>query len=248
MENEKCKHCGALLSEKAKFCFECGTLIDRNKQDEEKPVIASLKDEQESESKSETPAVNELLMNTPSASKIEENSPIINEKSGYIVQKSEEQQYNNQQKQQDNRYNQTNHFTGSKEQFNPYVTPPPSDSKYAFMSIWSYVGMMILFSLPVIGFILAIIWACDSNNINRRNYARAVLVLIAITIIISVIITVVGFLLLYDDIIKLYDSFQKNGYTIPFDKYDIQIDGLINSINIKSGAFTYRDIGDIIAF
>lgn len=201
MENEKCKHCGALLSEKAKFCFECGTLIAGNKQDEDKPVIASLKDGEVSESKTDTSIKNDQLMNTPSVLKND-----------------------------------------------PYVTPPPSDSKYAYMSIWGYVGMMILFSLPVIGFILAIIWACASKNINRRNYARAVLVLLAITIILSVVISVVGFLLLYDDIMELYHSFQQNGYTVPFEKYDIQIDSLINKINNKNGAYTYRYIGDIIAF
>ncbi|MHB1154964.1 MAG: zinc ribbon domain-containing protein [Eubacteriales bacterium] len=250
MENEKCKHCGALLSEKAKFCFECGTLISRNKQNEEKPVIASLKEEDVSDSKPDASAENELL----SASKSDENITIVNEKSvdreknDSVIQKSEEQQYNNQQShQQDNNYNQTNQFKGSREQFNPYVTPPPSDSQYAYMSTWSYVGMMILFSLPIIGFILAIIWACDSNKINRRNYARAVLVIIAITIILSIVITVVGFVLLSDVIKELIDSFQQNGYTIPFNNYDIQIDGLIDGMKITNGAFTYRYISDIIA-
>lgn len=258
MENEKCKHCGAILSENAKFCFECGTLIGRNKKDEEKPVIASLKDEHVSELKPDDSAENVLLIKTPSIIKSEENIPVINEKSSNSVknddaiQKSEEQQNNIQPKQQnhqqDNNYSKTNHSAGSREQFNPYINPPPSDSKYASMNIWSYVGMMILFSLPIIGFILAIIWACDSNHINRRNYARALLVLIAITIILSVVITVVGFLLLYDDIINFFDSFQQYGYTIPFDKYDIQIDSLIDGMKIQNEAFTYRYIGDMITF
>ncbi len=41
------------------------------------------------------------------------------------------------------------------------------------LSPWNYFGLMILFSIPVAGFILAIIYSFSKSNINRRNFARS---------------------------------------------------------------------------
>ena len=40
------------------------------------------------------------------------------------------------------------------------------------ISAWGYVGYTILFAIPVIGFILMIIFSFSKKNINRRNFAR----------------------------------------------------------------------------
>ena len=245
MEPEKCGFCGAIISEKAKFCFECGTLIVRVKQDEEMPEVISPEDEALSGSMPEKAADIELSV----------NKPVNGEKNGDIktnsraVPESEEKRTENRQTPQnhtgESNNGQSNRGAGSAEQFNPYITPPPSDSKYASMGIWGYVGMMILFSLPVIGLILAVIWAFDARNINRRNYARAILVLTAIIFILSTIITVVGFVLFYDVIREITESFSQNGYTFPFNQYDIRIDSLIEGMKSENGAFVYRHIGDM---
>ena len=41
---------------------------------------------------------------------------------------------------------------------------------------WAYVGYNVLFTLPLIGLICAIVFAIDSTNINRRSYARSILI------------------------------------------------------------------------
>lgn len=245
MEPEKCRFCGAVLSEKAKFCFECGTLIVRGKQDEVKPESNPSENETLSELKPDKIANNEIPDNKTMNS--EKNGDIkIN---GNAVPERETEQNENRQihqhHQEENNYRQNSRFTASGEQFNPYITPPPSDSKYASVGVWSYVGMMVLFSLPVIGFILAIIWAFDARNINRRNYARGVLVLTAIIFLLSTVITVVGIVLLYDVFKEIIESFPQNGYTFPFKQYDIRIDGLIEGMKSENGAFIYRHIGDM---
>ena len=55
------------------------------------------------------------------------------------------------------------------------------------ISVGGYVGTLILFSIPIIGWIICIIMAIVAKNPNRRNFARAMLILIIIMIVISVI-------------------------------------------------------------
>lgn len=61
--------------------------------------------------------------------------------------------------------------------------------EYRPLSPWAYFGYNILFSLPVIGFILLIIFSLSNSNINRRNYARSFIV---IYIIIIIAVTIIG--------------------------------------------------------
>lgn len=58
--------------------------------------------------------------------------------------------------------------------------------KYRPISAWGYFGYQILFSIPLIGIILLIVFALSDSNINRRNFARSyfcVFVLIIIVLI-----------------------------------------------------------------
>ena len=48
-------------------------------------------------------------------------------------------------------------------------------TKYKPLSPWAYFGYNILFSIPIIGFILLIVFSFSNDNINRRNYANKVL-------------------------------------------------------------------------
>ena len=54
--------------------------------------------------------------------------------------------------------------------YNPYVQQMPEE-----ISMWKYLGMMWVMALPIVGLVLMIIWAFSNEGINRRNYARAVL-------------------------------------------------------------------------
>lgn len=56
------------------------------------------------------------------------------------------------------------------------------------LSVGQYIGMIILSGLPIVGFILLLIWAFSSDqNTNKKNYARAVLILAVIGIALSII-------------------------------------------------------------
>lgn len=64
----------------------------------------------------------------------------------------------------------------------PYTQPvaaddaPPKKSKYAPVGTLTYIGLMILMNIPVIGLISAILLALSKGNVSRRNFARATLV------------------------------------------------------------------------
>ena len=57
------------------------------------------------------------------------------------------------------------------------------------LSHWTYFGLSILFSLPVVGFIFLIIFSVSDANINRRNFARSywcIYVIIAVAAVVAV--------------------------------------------------------------
>lgn len=45
--------------------------------------------------------------------------------------------------------------------------------KYRPMSAWGYFGYSILYAIPLIGFIMLIVFACSGSNIARRSHARS---------------------------------------------------------------------------
>lgn len=60
------------------------------------------------------------------------------------------------------------------------------------ISAWGYVGYQLLFSIPLVGFILLIVFSFDDSNINRRNFARSYFVIILIGIILAVLMGIIG--------------------------------------------------------
>lgn len=68
--------------------------------------------------------------------------------------------------------------------------------KYRPLGAWAYFGYSILFTIPFIGFICLIIFACSSANINRRSFARSyfcVLVIAAILFVVVLLISGISF-------------------------------------------------------
>lgn len=68
---------------------------------------------------------------------------------------------------------------------------------YRPISAWGYFGYNILFSIPIIGFILLLVFACGgTGNINLRNYARSFfcgfLLILILSIIAGIVYVVLG--------------------------------------------------------
>lgn len=72
---------------------------------------------------------------------------------------------------------------------------PPKGSRYAPIGAWGFVGSFLLMSIPVVGTILTIVWACGgAHNQNRRGLARAsLLMLLLLAILYAVLYFGFGF-------------------------------------------------------
>lgn len=62
---------------------------------------------------------------------------------------------------------------------------------YKPLSVWGYIGYNFLFSLPIVGFVMLIVYAVNNDNINRRNYARSFLLLAGIMIVLVIVLFVI---------------------------------------------------------
>ena len=65
---------------------------------------------------------------------------------------------------------------------------------YRPLSPWTYFGLGILYSLPLVGWIFLIVHAVSSQNLNRRNYARSYFCVYVLAIILGVLLTITGVL------------------------------------------------------
>ncbi len=74
---------------------------------------------------------------------------------------------------------------GSPPKYSGSSAPPPG-TPFAVAGMGGFIGMLILFSIPVAGWIACIIMAFTMQNQNRRNFARAMLVFIVIQIVLAV--------------------------------------------------------------
>jgi membrane protein DedA with SNARE-associated domain len=56
------------------------------------------------------------------------------------------------------------------------------------LTIGNYIVMMIVGSIPIVGLIMTIIWAFSGNtNKNRKNYARALLIMMLIAVVLGIV-------------------------------------------------------------
>ena len=65
--------------------------------------------------------------------------------------------------------------------------------KYRPLGAWSYFGYQLLFVIPLIGFILLIVFLLSDANINRRSFARSYFcVYLILLVIILFVLVIVG--------------------------------------------------------
>ena len=96
----------------------------------------------------------------------------------------------------------------------PAEQKPPKGSPYEPISSWGYVGISLLTCIPVIGFILIIVWACGGcTKINKRNYARGVLlaglIVFGIVLVLSILAAIFGWT---DQILEAMDQVTGSSY------------------------------------
>lgn len=179
-----CGNCGKPLNEGASFCPECGTpvkKIETENVNAEKMTTSQPQPE---------PTPQPEPMPQPEPQPQPEPTP----------QPEPQPQPNNQFRQ-------------------AYQTPPQPNNipirnydprfDYTPLGAWSYFLYTLLFSIPIIGFIFAIVFAVGgTNRINLRNYARSYFCWLLIMVVLVIILLIVGFAIAG----SVYNIFGHSGY------------------------------------
>jgi len=65
--------------------------------------------------------------------------------------------------------------------------------EYRPITMWGYFGYQLLFSIPVVGFILLLVFSFGgTRNINLRNFARSYFCIMLITVVLSLLLVATG--------------------------------------------------------
>ena len=67
-------------------------------------------------------------------------------------------------------------------------------AEYTPITMWGYFGYEILFSIPVIGWIIVIVFATTASNQTLKNFARSQFCLLIISLILFCIFAATGLL------------------------------------------------------
>ena len=71
----------------------------------------------------------------------------------------------------------------------PNYDKPDPRSRYALISGWGYLGNFLLLSIPFVGFVLAIVWACGGcHKTQKRNLARGVILYYLLSFVLSIVL------------------------------------------------------------
>jgi len=161
-----CTKCGVNVAVGKRFCTECGNPVDNPKPPEQEPLEQKPPEQKPHE---QEPPVQE---NPPTQAVHTEAAPTTVQPTAHIQQPTPVQQVPHIQ--------QAPPPTFANEQ------PPLYGSPYAVMSVGGFVGAGLIMAIPVIGWLICVIWACGGcRNHNRRNYARAYLIFLVIFAVIS---------------------------------------------------------------
>lgn len=66
----------------------------------------------------------------------------------------------------------------------PEYRPPAFPEDTSPLSVGSYLVMLIVSAIPLVGLIMMFVWGFGNSNRNRKNFARASLILTAVGIVI----------------------------------------------------------------
>ena len=65
--------------------------------------------------------------------------------------------------------------------------------EYRPISMWGYFGYEILFSIPIVGFIVLLVFSFGgTKNVNLRNFARSYFCFLIVIVIFAIIVAIIG--------------------------------------------------------
>ena len=162
-----CKNCSAQIPDGSKFCTACGHKIVVE------PFVASKPQQPPQTQHTQTPLQAQPTQVPPQTQPTQEPPQPPYTQIPSQVQQGQGAPYN---------LNDAQQQTVSK---NTALDAPLTVLDFFLMSLLSFV--------PIIGFIFLLIWAFSGNtNINRKNYARAALIWILVSIGLVILLSIIG--------------------------------------------------------
>lgn len=207
-----CENCGSKLPEGVKFCMNCGAKAASNEPANEKAAQEAAA-VTETTPAAEMPPVDYASPEARESSSAQAAAPIIDERAEQEPAAAKEPAAAQQPASAQPAY------TGpapSQAAPDPARTAQPQQytsrsEKTAPLGILTYLGMMIVLCIPVIGFIMVLVWSFGGSfNRNTRNFARAILILMIIGFIFSIatVVTYWGLISsLFNDLNSLSSGF-----------------------------------------
>lgn len=162
-----CKNCSAQIPDGSKFCTVCGHKIVVE------PFVAPKPQQPPQTEPTQVPPQAQHMQTPPQTQHIQVPPQAPYTQIPPQVQQGQVPPYN---------LNDAQQQTVSK---NPALDAPLTVLDFFLMSLLSFV--------PIIGFIFLLIWAFSGNtNINRKNYARAALIWILVSIGLVILLSIIG--------------------------------------------------------
>ena len=125
--------------------------------------------------------------------------------------------------------------------------PPPKGSKYEVVTTKEFIGISLLMLIPIVNIVLLIVWALGGcRKINKRNMARASLIMMVITLIISLLVGMAVKALFNKALEEAGLSFE-NGQFVVEENSDSEIGRLLGTISdFKNGEMAPEDIAGLL--
>lgn len=172
-----CTNCGKMLAENARFCPTCGVQI------KQAPITQ------------EQPTVQPPVTDNDAVQSFEEQVNEYEEAKEIPLQPTEEEP--------------AVFCTAEPEQPKQPEAPAfecrKEDNTAWTTSVMSYFGLMLLFSIPVVGLIACIVMSFALKNKNTRNFARAALIFIVVCLLVLCLLTAAG-IALWNEIVEALED------------------------------------------
>lgn len=94
-------------------------------------------------------------------------------------------------------------------------------------SMWVFFGFMLLFAIPIVGFIAALVMSFSLKSKTLKNYSRASVVYSVVVSVISILLTVFAIGNIITGIGNIADEFYYDGRYYDYDKsFTLPFDGM----------------------
>lgn len=196
-----CKQCGAELLEGSRFCINCGAQESAPEQVKTEPAP------QAEAPVSAQPSYTQPSYTQQDYAKAEQANP------QYGAPAGGQQGYQSS-------YAQPGYVSNQHTPQRPY-TPQPQGG---VMSTGQFLGTLLLMMIPLAGFILMLVWAFGgTENPNRRNLSRAMLIITAIGLVIGILVGVLVGAMIFSTAQYWEPEFRsefRRGFDEGFDSFD----------------------------